>query len=122
MTKPEYFIGVLLLLVGAVIISGCIQTTSKQTSSTNITAKLVNVTHAEFVQSAGYYEGELVLVDVKTGKNYSVPACSKSWGWVKLGACYEFDPNEVNQSIGERKYSAELSGCYVGTLKQVACP
>jgi len=132
MTHRHFTIGFLVLVIaGIVFISGCVQeevrpeeqsTTSTITTKPEfVTAKLTSVKGGDFVSSADYYEGELILTNIITGKEYSLFVCSKSWNWVKEGSCYKFSPAEVNENIEQHKYSAELSGCYVGTLEQVSC-
>lgn len=86
-----------------------------------VTAKLIKITGGNFVPSAGYYEGRLLLSDTATNKEYSIFACSQSWDWVKESACYKFNPAEVNKNIEQHRRSAELSGCYVGSLDEVSC-
>ncbi len=85
------------------------------------TAKLISITGGDFVPSAGYYEGKLILSDITTGKEYPIFACSESWNWVKESSCYKLNPEEVNENVEQHKFSAELSGCYVGSLEEVSC-
>ena len=114
MLNIKYACIIAVLLAAA--LSGCANTDSEP-----VTAKLVSIIGGNFVASAGYYEGKLTLSDTKDGKEYSIPACSKNWDWVKEGSCYQFSPAEVNKNIDQHKYSAELSGCYIGILTQVEC-
>ena len=118
--KRKIIFGIIILWI---FLSGCTQTettTTQEPESKIVTARLDQVTGGDFVPSAGYYEGELELTDTK-GKAYSIFACSKSWDWVKKGHCYRFDPEEINENIKQRMFSAELSGCYVGNLEEVEC-
>ena len=76
---------------------------------------------SNFVKSAGYYEGELVLQDKYSGKEYTLFACSKTWDWVKLANCYKFNEANFKANVESHIYSMELSGCYVGTLEPISC-
>ncbi len=128
--KDYWSIGIIAIL-GVLVISGCIQQQIKPEEQTPtpitttepkfVTAKLISITGGDFVPSAGYYEGRLILSDIATREEYSIFACSKSLNWVKEDSCYKFSPDEVNENIEQHKYSAELNGCYVGTLEQVTC-
>ena len=128
--SQKFFLIIAIMVLGLLALSGCVQqrtrseehiTTQTHAKSEFVTAKLVSVEGGVFVPSAGYYEGELTLSDVRTGKEYSIFVCSKSWDWVKENACYRFSPIEVNKNIEQHKLSSELSGCYVGSLDEVNC-
>lgn len=86
-----------------------------------VTAKLTLIEGGDFSDAAGYYEGQLTLLNTITGESYQIFACSKSWDWVKKDSCYKFDINGVNKKIESVRQSAELSGCYVGSLQEVNC-
>jgi len=131
MEQKYYWIIGIIAILGVIVISGCVQqqirpeeqiiTSTTTTEPEFVTAKLISIIGGDFVPSAGYYEGKLVLSDITTGKKYPIFVCSKSWDWVKEGSCYKFNLDEVNENIEQHKFSAELSGCYVGTLEQVSC-
>lgn len=128
--KDYWSIGIIAIL-GVLVISGCIQQQIKPEEQTPtpitttepkfVTAKLISITGGDFVPSAGYYEGKLILSDITTGKEYPIFACSESWNWVKESSCYKLNPEEVNENVEQHKFSAELSGCYVGSLEEVSC-
>jgi hypothetical protein len=89
-------------------------------------AKINNVTGGDFVPSANYYEGTLFYNCIgQNCKIYisepSIFVCTGNWSWVKIGSCYEINDLEVQRNIQNHKYSMELSGCYVGSLKEVNC-
>ncbi|VVB76075.1 Uncharacterised protein [uncultured archaeon] len=120
MNKLLFLIPIIFVIVGyAVLIS------DNSSSNGLVTAKLVDIQKSAdtngYVQSAGYYEGTLTLVNIQTQKEYSFFACSKDWNWVNESACYTFSPAEVSKNIESHIYSSELSGCFVGELDQVPC-
>ena len=127
MEQKYYWITITTL--GVLVISGCVLQQIKHegqtinsttpTGSEFVTAKLISITN--FTPCGSYYEGTLILSDTATGEKYSIFVCSKSWDWVKKGSCYKFSPDDINENVEHHKYSAELSGCYVGTLEQVSC-
>ncbi|MCK4589889.1 MAG: hypothetical protein KAT77_05565 [Nanoarchaeota archaeon] len=86
-----------------------------------ITVKLVEISGGGFVEAAGYYEGTLKLRGVGDDEEYTIFACSKSWDWVKQDGCYKFDKSEVDKNVDNHKFSAELSGCFVGRLAETSC-
>jgi len=89
--------------------------------STPIIAKLTGTDGGSFVESAGFYEGMLQLTDIKTNNRYIVSTCTQDWSWVKIDSCYKLNLKEINTNMESHKYSAELSGCYVGRLESVEC-
>lgn len=124
----RYFIIGIITLISIFFFSSCAiqnMNDNNQSNSSNtpefITAKLINITGGDFTPSAQYYEGRLILSYRITGKQITIFVCSESWDWVKQDSCYRFDPNKVNENIEQHKYSAELSGCYIGSLEEVAC-
>ena len=131
MKQKYYFVIGIITILGILAISGCAQqqiiqkeqniTPTNVTEPKIVTAKLSSITGGDFVASAGYYEGKLILSDIQNGTAYSIFACSKNWGWVKENSCYKFNPEEVNTNIEQHKFSSELSGCYVGSLEEVNC-
>ncbi len=84
--------------------------------------KLITIEGGNFVDSANLYEGNLIFENVENKESYFVFVCSDDWLWVQLNACYKINVNEVERNIKEHKYSAELSGCFVGNLQKVDCP
>jgi len=130
MKQKYYWIIGIITVLGILVISGCAQQ-QVNTQDQNITpttpksefviAKLISITNSGFVPSANYYEGQLILSNTITKEEYSIFACSTSWDWVKQDSCYKFNPDEVNKNIDGHKMSAELSGCYVGSLEEVSC-
>ena len=122
-------INLVLILLLVIFIIGCSKQTYTQNSNNiqeqnqDVVAKLTNIERAtgNVEQFSGYYEGKLSLQDVNSGKIYSIFACSKDWSWVKQDYCYKFNPSEVDNNVQSHMYSAELSGCYIGTLQQVNC-
>ena len=110
-----------IIVVLILVVIGLILVINKSTSNEPIIAKLINVTGGEYVPSANYYEGALMLSDISSNKTYSIFACSLTWDWVKQDACYKFSPEDINVNIKSHERSMELSGCYVGTLEQVNC-
>ncbi len=126
MEQKYYLVIGIIAVLGILVISGCVQQQVKTQNQTTpksefVTAKLISITGGDFVPSANYYEGELNLSNTVTGKKYSIFVCSTSWDWVKQNSSYKFNPDEVNKNIESHKYSAELSGCYVGSLEEVNC-
>jgi len=127
--EQKLIISVIIIL--GVVLIGCVQvqveptpitpTIKQEPVSEIVIARLDSFTGGDFVPSAGYYEGQLELSDTTTNEKHSIFACSKSWDWVKKGHCYRFSPEEVNENIKQRMFSAELSGCYVGSLEEVKC-
>jgi len=114
----------ILILSSLVLIVGCmpLQNLNEDSTSSVIIGKLVSDDGKNnFVESAGYYEGNIVLKDVITGKDYSTFVCSQKRNWSKEGDCYEFNLEDVQENIDLHKYSAELSGCYIGEFKQIKC-
>jgi hypothetical protein len=96
-------------------------TTTTQKMNEIVVAKIVNITGGDFVPSADYYEGLLKLQDIKISEIYSIFLCTKNWSPIKMNSCYQFNISEVNENIESHKFSAELSGCYVGTLALANC-
>ena len=80
--------------------------------------KLINIEGGDFVESAGYYEGNLYFQNLETGEEYSIFTCSESWDWVVKEDCYSINKADVEKNIEEHKFSSALSGCYVGTLNK----
>ncbi|HDI03088.1 MAG TPA: hypothetical protein ENF67_00930 [Candidatus Pacearchaeota archaeon] len=119
--KEKYWIIVIVAILMLLSIVVKQQVSNISTEPEFVKAKLIKVINSSFDRYAGYYEGKLILLDIKTGKKYSIFVCSKSWDWVKENSCYKFSPKEVNENIEKHKYSAELSGCYVGTLEEISC-
>jgi len=121
MKKTSFLI--LGIIFSLILILGCTQ--QDDNPSTNepkvVTAKLMLVEGGNFSSFSNYYEGRLTLLNTITGESYSIFTCSDSWDWVKKDSCYRFDINGVNKKIESNKYSAELSGCYVGSLEEVSC-
>lgn len=90
-------------------------------SSLDSVVRLTNITSVNLVESAGIYEGLLIFTDIKTGKETPLFICSKSWDFVKADNCYIWNDKNIQKNIDSHKYSAELSGCYVGELKVTSC-
>lgn len=130
MKQKYYWIIEIMAVLSILLISGCVQqqlSTQNQTTTQNtsksefVTAKLINISGGAFVSLANYYEGKLILSNTITGEKYSIPTCSTTWDWVKQNSCYKLNPNEINENLDKHKMSAELSGCYVGSLEEVNC-
>lgn len=129
----KHFLWSVVALALIVLISGCVQRNAlpnvKQPANITpatykneiIIARLINITDAAFSDSSGYYEGRLKLKDIKTNEERWISPCAKDWSWVKEGACYRFNSTEVKRNVESHRYSAELGGCYVGTLEQINC-
>ncbi len=129
MRNPYIFlilVTIVLLISGA----GCITEeqnktqptqTTQPTQPTIITANLTNITGGDYVESAGLYEGTLVFEDIETSETYSYFVCTENWSWVKLYSCYKLNLEEIQQNIDNHMHSAELSGCYVGTIEETSC-
>ncbi len=124
MVKTIYFVLCFVVLLILILVSSaaCISEEPKPKEEFVI-AKLISIgpPNGEFIQSAGLYEGELELENIETSETYSYFVCTYDWSWVKLESCYKFDPVEVQQNIDDHKFSAELSGCYVGTFEEISC-
>lgn len=118
--KEKYWIVVIVAIL-IILVIAIKQQINISTEPEFVIARLIKVVNSSFDRYAGYYEGKLILLDITTGKKYSIFVCSKSWEWVKENSCYRFSPKEVNENIEQHKYSAKLSGCYVGTLEKVSC-
>ena len=90
------------------------------------TARIINVTGGDFNNASNYYEGTLFYDCIgQNCKIYimepSIFVCTENWSWVKVGSCYEINDLEVQRNIQAHKYSAELSGCYIGSFEEVNC-
>ena len=107
-----------LLCVFLLMVSGCVDT---ETENDIITAKLVNVEGGEYVESAELYEGTLTFEDIYTQKEHEIFVCTEDWSWVVEGNCYILNLPEINENIEQHRFSAELSGCYVGKLTETTC-
>jgi hypothetical protein len=104
---------------------GCIENTCVEDYGPYV-AKIINVTGGDVDAAANYYEGELEYSCLSQNckvyiKVPSLFVCTQDWSWVKIGACYEFNDIEIQKNILSHKTSAELSGCYVGSLREVNC-
>ena len=107
-------------VIAVILIIGLFVCYSRYPKTSNVVS-LVNVSGGSFVESAGLYEGSLSLKYTKTGQEYSLFVCYNSWDWVKEGSCYKFDEAEIEKNKQSHITSAELSGCYVGTLELTEC-
>ena len=119
--KQYYLILGIIAVFSIALISGCVQQEESPTESEFVIARLINVVGGDFVESAGYYEGMLTLKDVDSNEEYSIFACAEDWSWVEENSCYKFSPSEVEENVESHKMSAQLSGCYVGTLEKADC-
>ncbi|MEM5829434.1 MAG: hypothetical protein QW040_02015 [Candidatus Aenigmatarchaeota archaeon] len=117
-TKKLYFTFILAITILAIVINPYVKPEKPEV----ITAQLIEVKGGSFSESSGYYGGELILTDISTRQfNYSFSVCSKNWSWVRKNSCYELNLSDIKKNIEGHIYSAELSGCYIGSFKEVSC-
>ena len=116
--KNFYIFLILVTIVFLISGAGC---TKQPTQPTSIIANLTNITGGNYVESAGLYEGNLVFENIESSETHSYFVCTKNWSWVKLHSCYKLNLEEIQQNIDSHMQSAELSGCYVGTIEEVSC-
>jgi hypothetical protein len=125
MKKSTIFITILLIIVVVLAYLLFFKKSDNQEEKI-VVAKLINVEPADdgngsnYIPSAGYFEGRLFLSQ-ETGEDYEIFVCSEDWSWVELDSCYEVNLDDVNANVESHKFSAELSGCYVGALAKTTC-
>jgi hypothetical protein len=120
--KKGIIIGVVVIIILVLTIGVYYTSKPKQMIKLNnfiATAEIEN--SSNYVDSAGYYESSVKFTSLDGKQIMNVFICTKSWDWIKVGSCYYVNQTAIINNRDGHLYSAMLSGCYVGELKEVAC-
>jgi hypothetical protein len=82
----------------------------------SVKVKLISVSGGEYLQTAGFYEGELLFEDIDTGIRYNVEPCLKYWPKFNINSMYSLNLTALKKHTRTNGY---LTGCYLGELDEL---